>query len=57
MSTSLRKFLRYVASQSNTTSEAYMLTTEQGSYNVEAKVRTKDDELVTCLTADITFHR
>ena len=36
---------------------SYALTVEQGSYNVEAKVRTKDEELITCLKADITFHR
>lgn len=29
----------------------------QGTYNVNAEVKTKDGELVTCLKAEIAFHR
>lgn len=35
----------------------YYTNSSQGKYNVKAEVKTKDGDDITCLTAEITFHR
>lgn len=34
-----------------------LLTVSQGKYDVKAEVKTVDGDLITCLTAQISFHR